>query len=89
MLISLTVVLLLIVLWFVYRKNAPQEKISEFGKYQGYSEKMYRRHLLKTSPSEMNWVLPVVSIIREKRWLTCRAVCETNLPENRGKRTLW
>src|SRR5512138_418149 len=40
-LIPLAVVLLLFTLWMVYRKNAPQEKISEFGRYQGYSEAIY------------------------------------------------
>lgn len=39
--IPLVAVLLLLVVWFAYRKNAPQEKISEFGKYQGYSEQVY------------------------------------------------
>ena len=41
MLIALAAVLLLIAAWAVYRNNAPLEKISEFGKYQGYSQELY------------------------------------------------
>ena len=37
-LITLAVVFLLIAFWVVYRQNVPKEKVSEFGKYQGYSE---------------------------------------------------
>jgi len=40
-LIPLAAVLLLIAAWAVYRNNAPIEKISEFGKYQGYSQELY------------------------------------------------
>jgi putative CocE/NonD family hydrolase len=40
-LIPLAAVLLLIAVWAVYRNNAPIEKISEFGKYQGYSQELY------------------------------------------------
>jgi putative CocE/NonD family hydrolase len=40
-LIPLAIVLLLFVVWTAYRKYAPREKISEFGKYQGYSEEIY------------------------------------------------
>ena len=34
----LIVVVVVIAYYFLYKKNSRQEKISEFGKYQGYSE---------------------------------------------------
>jgi hypothetical protein len=40
-LIPLVIVLLLFAVWTAYRKYAPREKMSEFGKYQGYSEEAY------------------------------------------------
>ena len=40
-LIPLAVILLLIVLYFVYPRQVRLEKVSEFGKYQGYSEAIY------------------------------------------------
>src|SRR5919108_3865094 len=40
-LIPLVAVLLLVILWIAYYKNIPHEKVSEFGKYQGYSEEIY------------------------------------------------
>jgi len=39
--ISLVAVLLLFTFWSVYKRNQKQEKVSEFGKYQGYSEAIY------------------------------------------------
>jgi hypothetical protein len=40
-LILLATVLLLFALWAAYQGKARQEKVSEFGKYQGYSEEVY------------------------------------------------
>ncbi len=40
-LILFATVLLLLALWVVHRGKDRQEKTSEFGKYQGYSEKLY------------------------------------------------
>ena len=41
MIYLLIAVVVVIALYFLYKKNVGQEKISEFGKYQGYSEATY------------------------------------------------
>jgi putative CocE/NonD family hydrolase len=41
MIYLLIAVLVVIAFYFLYKKNVGQEKISEFGKYQGYSEAIY------------------------------------------------
>ena len=41
MIYPLIAILLVIVLYLLYKKNTGQVKVSEFGKYKGYSEAIY------------------------------------------------
>jgi hypothetical protein len=43
---------LVIVVYLLYKKNTGQEKVSEFGKYQGYSEAIYDGILRQSPPDE-------------------------------------